>query len=59
MPDNRLLQINAWLESQKDRWGLKLATLAPSSADASFGRYFRPEFLHPPNSPLIVEGAPP
>jgi N-acetylmuramate 1-kinase len=59
MPDNRLLQINAWLESQKDRWGLKLATLAPASADASFRRYFRLECIQPHHSALIVMDAPP
>ena len=59
MPDNRLLQINAWLESQKGRWGLKTPTLKPASADASFRRYFRLECDHPEHSALIVMDAPP
>ena len=59
MPDNRLQQINAWLESQKGPWGLKTSTLKPASADASFRRYFRLECDHPEYSALIVMDAPP
>mgnify|MGYP006148803337 CR=1 FL=1 len=59
MPDNRLQQINAWLESQKSPWGLKTPTLKPASADASFRRYFRLECAHPEYSALIVMDAPP
>ena len=59
MPDNRLQQINAWLESQKSPWGLKTPTLKPASADASFRRYFRLECDHPEYSALIVMDAPP
>ena len=59
MPDNRLQQINAWLESQKGPWGLKTSTLKPASADASFRRYFRLECDHPEHSALIVMDAPP
>lgn len=59
MPDNRLQQINAWLESQKSPWGLKTPTLKPASADASFRRYFRLECDHPEHSALIVMDAPP
>ena len=59
MPDNRLLQIHAWLESQKGPWGLKTPTLKPASADASFRRYFRLECDHPEYSALIVMDAPP
>ena len=59
MPDNRLLKINAWLESQKCLWGLNTPTLKPASADASFRRYFRLECDHPEYSALIVMDAPP
>ncbi len=59
MPDNRLVQLNAWLESRKDQWGLKPSTLTPASSDASFRRYFRLECAHPNHSTLIVMDAPP
>lgn len=59
MPDNRLVQLNTWLESLKDQWGLKPSTLAAASSDASFRRYFRLECAHPKHSTLIVMDAPP
>ncbi len=59
MPDNRLVQLNAWLESRKDQWGLKPSTLTPASSDASFRRYFRLECAHPNHFTLIVMDAPP
>ena len=59
MPDNRLIQMNQWLDSLKSRWGLQPASLAPASADASFRRYFRISSSHPQYPSLIVMDAPP
>jgi aminoglycoside/choline kinase family phosphotransferase len=59
MPDNRLIQMNQWLDSLVGRWGLETASLAPASADASFRRYFRITSSHPQYPSLIVMDAPP
>ncbi len=59
MPDNRLIQMNQWLDSLVGRWGLEPASLAPASADASFRRYFRITSSHPQYPSLIVMDAPP
>lgn len=59
MPDNRLLQLKAWLESRGGVWGLKLTTLSPASTDASFRRYFRIESTRPDHATMIVMDAPP
>lgn len=59
MPDNRLVQMNQWLDSLVGRWGLETASLAPASADASFRRYFRIASSHPQYPSLIVMDAPP
>ena len=59
MPDNRLIQMNQWLDSLKSRWGLQPASLAPASADASFRRYFRVESKNPDFGTLIIMDAPP
>ena len=59
MPDNRLIQMNQWLNSLASRWGLEPASLAPASADASFRRYFRITSSHPQYPSLIVMDAPP
>jgi hypothetical protein len=59
MPDNRLIQMNQWLDSLVGRWGLKTTSLAPASADASFRRYFRIASSHPQYPSLIVMDAPP
>ena len=59
MPDNRLIQMNQWLDSQVGRWGLETASLAPASSDASFRRYFRIASSHPQYPSLIVMDAPP
>lgn len=59
MPDNRLIQMNQWLDSLVGRWGLETASLAPASMDASFRRYFRISSTHPQYSSLIVMDAPP
>ena len=58
-PDNRLAQINHWLESLKDQWGLELNSLRPASSDASFRRYFRINSSQPKYPSLIVMDAPP
>ena len=59
MPDNRLIQMNQWLDSQVGRWGLETTSLAPASSDASFRRYFRMTSSHPQYPSLIVMDAPP
>ena len=59
MPDNRLIQMNQWLDSLASRWGLQPTSLAPASADASFRRYFRIASSHPQYPSLIVMDAPP
>jgi N-acetylmuramate 1-kinase len=59
MPDNRLIQMNQWLDSLVGRWGLEPASLAPASADASFRRYFRISSSHSQYPSLIVMDAPP
>lgn len=59
MPDNRLIQMNQWLDGLQGRWGLQPSTLAPASADASFRRYFRIASSNPQYCSLIVMDAPP
>jgi aminoglycoside/choline kinase family phosphotransferase len=59
MPDNRLIQLNQWLDGLVGRWGLEPTSLAPASADASFRRYFRINSSHPQYPSLIVMDAPP
>jgi aminoglycoside/choline kinase family phosphotransferase len=58
-PDNRLAQINQWLISLQDQWGLELNSLKPASADASFRRYFRINSSQSKYPSLIVMDAPP
>ncbi len=58
-PDNRLAQINHWLVSLQDQWGLELNSLKPASADASFRRYFRINSSQSKYPSLIVMDAPP
>lgn len=58
-PDNRLAQINQWLISLQDQWGLELNSLKPASADASFRRYFRINSSNSKYPSLIVMDAPP
>lgn len=59
MPDNRLIQINQWLDGLQSRWGLQPSTLAPASTDASFRRYFRIASSQAQYPSLIVMDAPP
>lgn len=56
MTDERLQELKAWLESADLSLGLKVETLAPASADASFRRYFR---LEGSASTYVVMDAPP
>ncbi|MFJ1302620.1 aminoglycoside phosphotransferase family protein [Pseudomonadota bacterium AL_CKDN230030165-1A_HGKHYDSX7] len=54
--DPRLALLRAWLQSLPADLALRLDTLAPASADASFRRYFR---LEAAAGTLIVMDAPP
>ena len=54
--DARLSQLRDWLGTLPAAHGLRIDTLQPASADASFRRYFR---LDSSNGTLIVMDAPP
>ncbi len=54
--DSRFVAAQTWLSSLNQEFGLKLETMAPASADASFRRYFRIEGAQ---SSYIVMDAPP
>lgn len=55
--DNRLLCVQEWLEALADKYAIRLDSLCPASADASFRRYFRVETQE--GRTMIVMDAPP
>lgn len=54
--DQRLEQLQQWLQARSSTMGFDLSTLAPASADASFRRYFR---INTPDGTRIIMDAPP
>ena len=59
MTDSRLNTLRNWLKGLEASWQLDLPTLAPTSADASFRRYFRIQSQNPDFGTFIVMDAPP
>ena len=59
MTDSRLNTLRNWLKALEASWQLDLNSLVPTSADASFRRYFRIESKKPDFETLIVMDAPP
>ncbi|MBC7203857.1 MAG: phosphotransferase [Pusillimonas sp.] len=54
--DDRLIQLQKWLQYKAPAMGIELETLAPASTDASFRRYFR---VQAHDRTLIAMDAPP
>jgi N-acetylmuramate 1-kinase len=57
--DARLAALRGWLAAQSPALGLRIDTLRPASADASFRRYFRLDAAGPAGATLIAMDAPP
>jgi hypothetical protein len=57
--DPRLDSLRVWLRTRADRFGLRVDTLRPASADASFRRYFRLDTTDIGRPSLIAMDAPP
>ena len=57
--DPRLAGLRHWLQARAPQFGLRVDTLRPASADASFRRYFRVDTDDAVQPSLIVMDAPP